>query len=75
MSEEYDDRKWYDDDREMRKFYIQTSLPDIMGAVARAWCHNPNRHKEMDSDLAEAAGQEIWKLLKETNIRKVTSNG
>lgn len=70
MYEEYDDLKWYDNDRDFRKFYIQTSLPEIMGAVARAWCHTPNRLKEMDSDLAEAAGQEIWKLLKNNNVRK-----
>lgn len=75
MYEEYDDRTWYDDDREFHKFYIRTSLPDIMGAVARAWCHNQNSHKIMDGDLAEAAGQEIWKLLKELNVRKVTANG
>lgn len=66
---------WYDDDREFHKFYIQTSLPDIRGAIARSWCHAPNSHKIMDGDLAEGAAQEIWKLLKELNVRKVTANG
>lgn len=35
------------------------SMEAIRGAVARAWCHDPNREKEMDSDLAEAAAQEV----------------
>ena len=34
----------------------------IRGAVARGWCADANRHKEMDCVLAEAITQEILKL-------------
>ncbi len=37
----------------------QPNLADLRGAVARGWCTEVNRHKEMDSDLAEAIVQEI----------------
>lgn len=39
------------------------SIQEIRGAVARGWCHDQNRHKEMDADLAEAISQEIRKML------------
>lgn len=39
------------------------SFVDIRGAVSRAWCADPNRSKEMDGDLAEAASQEVAKLF------------
>lgn len=38
-------------------------LAAIRGAVARGWCADANRAKELDSDLAEAISQEIAKLL------------
>lgn len=38
-------------------------LATLRGAVARGWCADKNRHKEMDSDLAEAIVQEIVPLL------------
>ena len=36
---------------------------EVRGAVARGWCADANRHKEMDAHLAEAISIEIWKLL------------
>lgn len=41
------------------------SIEDIRGAVARGWCDDKNRTKEMDSDLAEAITKEIWAMLHE----------
>jgi len=35
---------------------------DILGAVARGWCHPENENKKMDSDLALAIADEIEKL-------------
>lgn len=39
------------------------SIQEVRGAVARGWCAPANTSKEMDSDLAEAITQEIWKML------------
>lgn len=39
------------------------TMEAIRGAVARAWCHDKNTAKEMDSDLAEAAAQEVARLF------------
>ena len=32
---------------------------ELMGAVARGWCHENNSHKEMDVDLAMAIVDEV----------------
>lgn len=42
-------------------------MQEIRGAVARGWCADANRHKEMDSDLAEAVSQEVYKLMTTTD--------
>lgn len=39
------------------------SMEAIHGAVARGWCHDPNREKEMDSDLALAISREVAALF------------
>jgi hypothetical protein len=39
------------------------SIAEIRGAVARGWCADKNRDKEMDSDLAEAIAQEVLRML------------
>ncbi len=36
----------------------------IMGAVARGWCHKINAHKTMDSDLAMAITSEVETLIR-----------
>lgn len=36
----------------------------IVEAVARGWCHPDNAHKEMDSKLAYAIVEEVWKAVK-----------
>lgn len=36
----------------------------IMGAVARGWCHEKNCHKTMDTDLAMAISEEVEKLIR-----------
>ena len=41
---------------------------EIRGAVARGWCHDKNRHKEMDSDLALAISEEVEKLLETQKV-------
>lgn len=46
------------------------SEEEIYGAIARAWCHDKNSHKVMDTDLAFAAGEEIIKLLANTKIKE-----
>lgn len=40
-----------------------TMIQQVRGAVARGWCHESNREKEMDSNLAEAISQEVLKLI------------
>jgi hypothetical protein len=40
------------------------SIEEIRGAVARGWCADKNRNKEMDADLAEAIAQEILRMLR-----------
>jgi len=36
---------------------------DLLGAVARGWCHPKNEHKEFDADLAIAIASEVNDLL------------
>jgi hypothetical protein len=40
-----------------------TDLEELMGAVARGWCHPENAEKVMDCDLAEAIVDEVLPLL------------
>lgn len=35
----------------------------LLGAIARGWCHERNKHKVMDSDLAYAIAEEVKSLL------------
>ena len=42
---------------------MESLISEVRGAVARGWCADKNRHKEMDSDLAEAIAQEVMLLL------------
>ena len=37
---------------------------EIAGAVARGWCHDANRHKAMDADLATAVAEEVLAILR-----------
>lgn len=37
---------------------------ELMGAVARGWCHECNESKEMDVDLAMAIVYEVEKQFK-----------
>lgn len=37
---------------------------DIIGALARAYCHDANARKVLDADLLVAAADEIMELLK-----------
>lgn len=39
------------------------SREELIGAIARGWCHPVNEHKEMDTDLAEAINIEVRGLL------------
>lgn len=38
------------------------TFEDILGAVARGWCHEKNEHKRMDVDLAVAIAKEVQDL-------------
>jgi hypothetical protein len=61
----YDERSWEHQAavRSAGGDHVRTLTREaIHGAVARGWCADPNRHKEMDCDLAEAITQEILKL-------------
>jgi len=42
---------------------VQPAAKDILGAVARGWCHPINAKKVMDSDLAIAISAEVNALL------------
>jgi hypothetical protein len=48
-------------------------MEDVLGAVARGWCHPPNASKEMDSDLARAITTEVWNLLNPANLGCATT--
>jgi hypothetical protein len=41
---------------------IEAMTQEILGAVARAYCHPRNSHKGLDGDLAEAIAHEIIAL-------------
>ena len=41
-----------------------TPAKDLLGAVARGWCHPKNENKEFDSDLAIAIAAEVSELLR-----------
>ena len=41
---------------------------NIMGAVARVWCHPDNSNKTMDSDLAMAIVSEIEDMLEKEEL-------
>ena len=36
---------------------------EILGAVARGWCHDKNKHKVVDPDLAIAIAAEVNALI------------
>ena len=36
---------------------------DLLGAVARGWCSEENKHKKVDVVLAEAIAKEVEKLI------------
>jgi len=38
---------------------------ELLGAIARGWCSEKNKHKTMDSDLAIAIFDEVEKQIKE----------
>lgn len=43
----------------MTRTYTEARMQGIRGAVARGWCADKNRLKEMDIDLAEAISIEV----------------
>jgi hypothetical protein len=42
-----------------------TDRAELRGAIARAWCTDRNRHKEMDANLAEDIVSEICDLVQQ----------
>lgn len=44
----------------------EPSATSILGAVARGWCHDKNKNKTMDPDLAIAIAAEVSALLAAT---------
>lgn len=36
---------------------------ELLGAIARGWCHVANEHKEMDAELALAIASEVRSVL------------
>jgi hypothetical protein len=51
---------------------LRMEMSEIRGAVARGWCHPKNSAKVMDTDLAEAISEEVYKLLEVQSL--TTSN-
>jgi hypothetical protein len=41
-----------------------TGREELLGAIARGWCHEKNSHKIMDKDLALAIFNEIEQQIK-----------
>lgn len=39
------------------------SNAELLGAIARGWCHDKNSHKVMDEDLAVAIAEEVMPLI------------
>lgn len=44
---------------------------ELMGTVARGWCHDKNAHKTVDVDLAMAIVDEIEK----SSVLEIKNNG
>ena len=44
------------------KVIDEATKEEIIGAVARGWCSEKNANKTMDSDLAMAISEEVFKL-------------
>ncbi len=42
---------------------IEQQRDKILQAIARGWCAEPNTHKEIDPDLANAFADEVMKAL------------
>ena len=38
---------------------------ELLGAIARGWCHEKNKYKTMDSDLAVAIFDEVEKQIRQ----------
>lgn len=36
---------------------------DVLGAVARGWTHDANKHKQMDVELATAIAKEVQAMI------------
>ena len=43
--------------------------PELLGAVARGWCHDANANKVMDEELATAIAREVMPLVAEAERR------
>lgn len=41
----------------------QIDINQLLQAIARGWCHERNKHKVMDTDLAYAIAEQVEKLL------------
>lgn len=70
-----DGSKWYSDMQEnidseplytaptAQPVQPAVSTEQLLGAVARGWCHERNKHKVMDTDLAYAIAEQVEKLF------------
>lgn len=43
----------------------EKSKEELLGAIARGWCHKKNSSKVMDSDLAVAISEEVVKFIED----------
>ena len=43
--------------------------PELLGAVARGWCHDANANKVMDEELATAIAKEVMPFVAEAERR------
>jgi hypothetical protein len=45
----------------------------LLGAIARGWCHDKNRRKEMDGDLVASIAEEVLALYAPIITRAITA--
>ena len=65
---EKDMNKWVDYFAEkFAQLIVRESIDreELLGAIARGWCHEKNKYKTMDSDLAVAIFDEVEKQIRQ----------
>ncbi|NTW33726.1 MAG: hypothetical protein HGB12_14085 [Bacteroidetes bacterium] len=53
----------------MEKIIIKKNKSEILQALARGYCSDKNNKKELDSDLINDMGEELFKLAEKQEIK------